>query len=172
MTIDTGALRKFQEVWGPAVAAIPAVLDMVDREADLNRGIEAKRLELEKAQQKIDAAYAEADKRLMALNDEMSTVMARKTAVTQEISAAQNKAQEEAAAAEKQKQAALDALQGQIVAVQSQLQGLQGEYAAKKAQAEAEHAQAVKAMNAEIAGLEAKKAAAEKALDAIKAKLG
>lgn len=172
MTIDTGALRKFQEVWGPVLTAIPAVLDMVEREADLDRALNVKRVELEKAQKQIDSAFEEADKRLQAVNAEMTATMERSYKTQQEITEAKRKASVEAADAVAQKNATLTSLQAEITSTQSQLQGLQGEYANKRAAAEADHAQVVKAMNAEIADLEHRKAIAQAALDAIKAKLG
>lgn len=172
MTIDTGTLRKFQELWTPVVQAIPAVLDMVEREADLDRALQVKRTELEKVQKEIQAALDEADQRLSFANSNLDAIADQKRAIQREIAEVKSKANIEAAEAEQTKKAMLDGLQASVNSVQAQLQGLQAEYAAKRAKAEADHAAAVKALEADIAELDARKAAAETALRDIKAKLG
>lgn len=172
MTIDTGTLRKFQELWTPVIAAIPAVLDMVEREADLDRAIQSKKLELEKVQKEIDAALDEADQRLAFANSNLDAIADQKRAIQREIAEAKSKANVEASEAEQVKKAMLYALQVSIGSVQAQLQGLQAEYAAKRAEAEAAHAEAMKVLEADIAELDARKVAAETALRDIKSKLG
>ena len=39
MAIDVGALRRFQETWGPVLDAIPAVVNMAEQQADLDRAL-------------------------------------------------------------------------------------------------------------------------------------
>ena len=39
MAIDINALRKFQETWSPVMDAIPAVMDMVAKQADMDRSM-------------------------------------------------------------------------------------------------------------------------------------
>lgn len=172
MTIDTGALRKFQEIWNPVIKAIPAVLDMAERQADLERGIQAKQQELERIQKEIVAAIEEADRRISDANASLDSVAEQKRALQRDISEAKSKANIEAAEAEQTKKAMLDGLQASIVAVQAQLQGLQAEYAAKRAKAEEDHVTAVKVFEADITELNARKSAAEVVLRDLKAKLG
>ena len=53
--MDIAALKKFQEVWGPVVEAIPAVIDATQNKADLDRAIAFKRQEFERIQADIAA---------------------------------------------------------------------------------------------------------------------
>lgn len=171
MTVDVSALRRFQEVWEPVVQSIPAVLNMVEKEADLDRALNHKRIELDKAQKEIDAAFDNANVRLNAAKDDLAAMAEKKKAIMQEIADAQAKAKEAATAAEKQKNDTLAQIQDSIIKVKAQLDALQGDYDAKRAKAEAEHSSLIRSMTAEIDDLNARKEAAEKALDAIKAKL-
>jgi len=41
MSIDIGALRKFQDLWGPVLETIPAVIEATAKQDDLARAIAA-----------------------------------------------------------------------------------------------------------------------------------
>lgn len=172
MTIDIGALRKFQETWAPVMDAIPAVVEMVERKADMEREVGAHRAAMEKAQAEIQKAYDTADLRIAQFNDDISRLGDMKAALVQEIAdtraAARAAAEEERAAATAQ----LAAIQEQTAQANAQLATVNAQIAAQTAEAQAAHTAAVSAMSAEIADLEKRRAAAEKALDALRAKLG
>jgi chromosome segregation ATPase len=172
MTIDIGALRRFQATWGPVIAVIPDVINMAEQQADFERGLAAKRLELDNATKAIDAAYEEADKRLVTLNAELVEVSNQKVAVAAEIDAAQQAAAEAAKTADAAAKARLGAIEAQITESSAVLAKVDERIVADTAAAQADHAVAVKVMQAEIADLEKRKAAAEKALDTLRAKLG
>lgn len=172
MTIDTSALRKFQELWGPVLQTIPAVLDAAEREADLDRAINLKRMELERVQADLAEKVAAAERRVQSLNGDAAAALERKQAVLKELSEAKAAAAKQAAEAATQRAAELEAAKAAAASVQEQLAGLQADYTAKRAAAEAEHAQALRAMEAEIAQLATKRANAEQALRDLKAKLG
>lgn len=172
MTIDTNALRRFQELWDPVMKAIPAVLDAAERQADLDRGISAKKIELDRIQAEIAETVAKAEHRVKSLNADALAALERKQATQKEISEARAAAAQQAAADAQQQQQALSSAQAKVASVESQLQSLQADYAAKRAAAEAEHAKVVRQLDEEIAQLKARKTSAEQALRDIKAKLG
>lgn len=172
MTIDVGALRKFQDTWGPVLEAIPAVLDAVAKQDDFARLEAEQNKALEKAKQEVAQAYEQADKRLEAVNAQLESLTKQQAAVAAAIASDRANAAEAAEAAQAAAKAKLDALTQQVNAVQARINGLNTEYASKRAAAEAEHASAVVAMAAEIKALEDRKAEAEKALEVFRAKFG
>jgi len=172
MAIDISALRRFQATWGPVIDVIPDVINMAEQQADFERGLAAKRLELDKATKEIDAAYAEADKRLAVVNEELVAVSAQRVAVVAEINEAKKAAADAAKTADVSAKARLAAIEDQITESSAVLTKVGVQIAADTSAAQAEHATAVKVMQAEIVDLEKRKAAAEKALDTLRAKLG
>lgn len=172
MTIDIGALRRFQATWGPVIDVIPDVINMAEQQADLERGLAAKRLELTKATAEIDAAYTEADRRIAVFNEELVAANNQKLAVAAEIDAAKQAAAEAAKTADAAAKARLAAIEDQITESSAVLAKVGAQIAADTSAAQAEHATAVKVMESAILDLEKRKAAAEKALDTLRAKLG
>ena len=172
MTIDIGALRRFQATWGPVIEIIPDVINMAEQQADLERGLAAKRLELSKATAEIDEAYAEANKQLAVSNEELVATGKQKAAVAAEIAAARQAAAKAVEDADASAKARLAAIEAQIAESSAVLAKIDGRIAADTSAAQAEHAAAVKVMQIEIADLERRKATAEKALDTLRAKLG
>ncbi len=172
MAIDIGALRRFQATWGPVIDVIPDVINMAEQQADLERGLVAKRLELGKAADEIAAAYAEADKRLATLNEELVAVGVKRVAAVAEINEAKKAASDAAKVADTAAKARLAAIEAQITESSAVLAKVDAKIAADTSAAQAEHAQAVLVMQSEIMDLEKRKTAAEKALDTLRAKLG
>jgi hypothetical protein len=172
MPIDTSALRKFQDVWGPVLDAIPAVLEAVAKQADVDRELRIKKVELDEAGKKIDAAFVEADKRLSSVNSEMEQAMQQKEKALAEIEAAKKaQAADDVKAAEAQRKL-VDDWNKKIASLQSQFSNVEAEHAKKVAAAEASYAEKTVALEADVKDLEKRKAAAEKALDALRSKLG
>lgn len=172
MAINVGALRKFQEVWGPVLDAIPAVVEMTERQADMEREVNAHRAEMDKAKAEIQKAYDEADVRLAAFNDEISKLQAQKNELATEIRENKRKATEAAKAAQDKADAKLAEVERAIEVSVNKLKTVDVDYAERTMIAKAAHEAEVKAMLAEITDLEKRKAAAEKALDSLRAKLG
>lgn len=172
MTIDIGALRRFQATWGPVIDVIPDVINMAEQQADLERGLAAKRLELTKANDEIAAAYAEADKRLAAVNEELVAAGVKRVAIVAEINEAKKASSDAAEIADAAAKARLVAIEAQITKSSAVLAKVDERIIADTSAAQAAHATAVKVMESEIIDLEKRKAAAEKALDTLRAKLG
>jgi chromosome segregation ATPase len=172
MAIDTAALRKFQDVWGPVIDAIPAVLDAAAQQKDVERFLQSKRAEMEEADKKIAKAFEEADKRLSSVNSEMEQAMQQKAKALADIEDAKKaQAVDDAKAAEAQRKL-VDEWNKKIAALQSQFSNVETENAKRVAAAEASYAEKTAALEADVKDLEKRKAAAEKALDALRSKLG
>jgi delta 1-pyrroline-5-carboxylate dehydrogenase len=172
MAIDIGALRRFQSTWGPVIDVIPDVINMAEQQADLERALNKKSLELDSATKEVETVFAEADKRLIVLNKELSDVVAMKSTVLAEIESATKDAEVKAKAAEAEANARFAVVIKSIEVKNAELAETSSKIAAKTDAALAEHAKVVAGMNAEIQELEKRKAAAEKALDTLRAKLG
>jgi len=172
MTVDVAALRKFQEVWGPVLEAIPAVIEAVAKQDDLVRITAEQQKAVDKAKQEIASAYEQADRRLQAANDELDKIAEQKAKTQEAIESQRNAADEAASQAKAQAQANLDAIKQKTFDASLQLNSVEAEYAAKLADAKSAHAAAVAEMEAEIKSLESRKVQAEKALETLRAKLG
>lgn len=172
MAIDVGALRRFQETWGPVLDAIPAVVNMAEQQADLDRALAKKKVELAAATKEVEAAFAEADVRLEAVNRELTSVLDQKAATLAEIGNARTQADVAAKAAESDAKKRLDAITQKVDVKSAELATVDAKIVAETNAALAAHDKAVAAMSAEIQDLEKRKAAAEKALDSLRAKLG
>jgi hypothetical protein len=172
MAIDTAALRKFQDLWGPVLEAIPAVLEATAKKADVERELRVKQVEIDEAGKKIDAAFVEADKRLSSVNSEMEQAMQQKAKALADIEDAKKaQAADDVKAAEAQRKL-VDDWNKKIASLQSQFSNVEAEHAKKVAAAEASFAEKTAALEADVKDLEKRKAAAEKALDALRSKLG
>lgn len=172
INIDIGTLHSFQNAWGPVIAAIPAVINMAEQQADLNRALAAKRLELTAASDEIDAAFKEANSRLATLNQEMTEVLDKKADVMASIEAATVAAAKAAQAAEVAAKTKLEETLKILAARSEELAAMGADIDAKAAAASTAHANAVAVRTVEIQDLEKRKAAAEKALDTLRSRLG
>ena len=172
MPIDTTALRKFQDLWGPVVEAIPAVLEMSAKQADWERSLAVKKIEFEEADKKIVKAFEEADKRLSSVNSEMEQAMQQKAKALADIEYAKKVDADNRVKAEESQRKVVDEWNQRIAKLQSQFSNVESEYAKKVIDLEADFAGRVLALEAEVKDLEKRKAAAEKALDALRSKLG
>jgi uncharacterized protein YhaN len=172
MAIDTNALRKFQDLWGPVLEAIPAVLEATAKKADIERDLRIKQVEIDDADNKIAKAFEEADKRLSSVNSEMEQAMQQKAKALADIASAKKaQAADDAKAVEAQRKV-MDEWGKKIATLQSQFSNVESEHAKKVIDLEADFAGRVLALEAEVKDLEKRKAVAEKALDALRSKLG
>jgi uncharacterized protein YhaN len=172
MPIDTTALRKFQDVWGPVLDAIPAVLEAVAQKTDVERELRIKQVEIDDADKKVAKAFEEADKRLSSVNSEMEQAMQQREKALADIEEAKKAQAADNAKAEEAQRKLLDEWNQKIASLQSQFSNVQTDYNKKVADAEADFAGRVLALEAEVKELEKRKATAEKALDTLRNKLG
>ena len=171
MKVDIAALNKFADTFGPAIAAIPAVIDAVSKSNDLERHIAQKQQELQRVLQDIDKAKAEGE----------AFVKNTQTRADELIESANKYAQEVAVRIDAEKAQAKDALtvlndhsvkaQAAVFAAEQKRRDAEDATAAKIAELDAAHAVKVKQLESEIEDLEARRAKADKALAALRAKL-
>jgi uncharacterized small protein (DUF1192 family) len=172
MAIDTNSLRKFQEIFTPILELIPTVLAAEAGKRDLEREIVLKKAELDKADKDITKAFEEADKRLIAVNSEMEKAMQQKAKTEKDIEDAKKADADNRAKAEAVFNQTVNEWNQRIAVLQSQFSNVQADYNKKVVDTEADFAGRVLALEAEVKDLEKRKAAAEKALDALRSKLG
>lgn len=172
MAVDITALRKFADTFGPAIEAIPAVIEAVAKQTDMDRALAAQAKELAKAKAEIQKAYDEADARIKVANEQVTEMLERKAAVVKEIDEMRKAADAKAKDAATKAASKLAEVEARVAASQQTLKGLDAEVAAELAAANAAHAERVKVMEAEIADLDKRRASAEKSLDTLRAKLG
>ena len=172
MAIDYNALRRFQEMWGPVMDALPSILEITARQADADRALKLTKLDHEKALKEVDAVYIEADKRLIEVNKELDSVKAAEEQLHTDIQRARDAHAEETKKAINAQQEALLAVNNKLIASTAKLNSVEAEYAAKVATAEKAAADRISALEADVKELEKRKAAAEKALATLRDKLG
>ncbi len=172
MSVNLSELRKFQDIWGPVLQTIPAVIEMVERKDDLDRSIAAAQREYDKVKTHIEDQLKIGTAQIDAAVVRLHEAEAKRAEVLKDIEAAKAKAREDASAAEQAKQERLAVVNAKIVEASNKLSVVEKDYSAKLAQERAAHAEATAAMQAEIAALEARKNDVQAALDSLKAKLG
>jgi len=171
-TMDVSALRAFQDVWGPVVASIPAVLNMAESFADVERGLAAKQKELAEVMAKVDSAMDEGNARYAALQGELAAAQTRLADLNTQITAKQTEAKDAAAAAKAAASAEIAKVKAEVAA---EIRGIRAEV---KADADALDAlkvekQAVVAdAQVKLDDIEKRAVAAEKSLATLRAKLG
>lgn len=172
MAIDISALRKFQDLWGPVLEAIPAVMDAVAKQSDMDREIRVQIKALEQAQKEVALVYEDANNRVTAANSGLDVIAIQQRETLASIADEQAKAKEAASSALAAEKKKLQAVNLQVQKAAEELGKVESEYAAKLALVNAEHAAAMKKLEAEVVAMEDRQAKAETALEALKAKLG
>lgn len=171
-TMDIAALRTFQDTWGPVLNSIPAVINMAESFADVERALNAKRKELDTVAAQVDAAMDEGNAKHADLQDKIAAVSATLADATSDYT----QKQADMNAALKALEASIsDEIAKSRVLANAEIIAIQDRVKAEKAkldQVVAEQNEAVKAGEARLADIEARVANAEKALDKLRAKLG
>lgn len=171
-TMDVAALRAFQSTWGPVIDAIPAVINMAEQFADIERGIVSKQKELaaviakvESAMDEGNAKYADLQKKIgeaeVALAAARDNLQARQGELAAELRAEQEQATSNIAKVKAETEATIRAIKEQVVGEADKLQQVRKEQAAELAAAEER-----------LAEVEKRVKSAESSLAALRAKLG
>lgn len=172
MAVDVSALRKFQDLWGPVLESIPAVMDAVAKQNDLDRALQKAKKELEDAKKEVADAKVEAQSIRDKAAEEDATLVAKFNAA---VAAAEQRVRDAEDAAQKR----INEVGAKVIAAEQKLAQHQAAITAAEARskaniaaAEKQHAEAVKAKEAEIKALEDRKAVVEAAIETLKSKLG
>ena len=170
--IDIVAIKQFQAQWRPVMDAIPAVLEMAERKADLDRAMVQYTQDVEKVRQAAAKDQEDAKATLVAAQAELDVLKARMDGWVQDLAKFRRDAEAERAAADKSVADTLAEGNKRMVEVNAAIAGLDAEYALKRKNAEEVHAALLAANHAEIAAMEAVRVKTQKALDALRAQLG
>ena len=170
--IDVGAVKQFQAIWGPVLDTIPAVLDLAAKQSDLEREINAKQKLLDKLTKQVEAAAAESEAQIAALKEAAQAVSIEHSKVASEVGDAKLALNKELEEYKLQIKGSIDIANAEAAqAVKDAKQAVKANNA-RIAELDAEYNGRRDALEAEIKAIEDRKAVAEKALDAIRAKLG
>lgn len=172
MTIDTVSLKKFVETFGPAVEAIPAVLDAVAKQADMDRALKSQRKELEKLKVDTVNTVEQAESALLLANESREQAVKEKEKAQAEarvlISDANQKILDNQAISEEKLKAAKSKLDDVI----AKCSMVESDYETKTKALQADFTKAAEQLEMEIKELEKRKASVEKSIENLKAKLG
>ena len=172
MTIDVSALRKFQEVFGPAIEAIPAVINMAESQADMNRAVEKARKDYQAMLDQHAQLEAGSKNALAALAQQREDAKAALDKIKTETAVERKNSKAEREDAERQHMAAMAAKKAEIDLANVKLSQIDSEIAAKLAEAEAQKRAKMAELDEEIRARELRKAEIQEAIDSLKAKLG
>jgi chromosome segregation ATPase len=170
--MDVAALRAFQDVWGPVISAIPAVINMAESFADVERGLAAKQKELADVMAKVDSSMDAGNAKYAALQDEIAKAAVTLADLNAQINAKQVEAKDAAAAAKAAASAEVSKVRAEVAA---EIKGIRAKVKADTADLEAVKAEkqaVVAAAQEQLVEIEKRTATAEKALAALRAKLG
>lgn len=175
MSINTKELQKFLDLWSPVLAALPAVINSLDRKEELQRGVAILQKQADDAQlatttaiEARKAGLAEVSIELQVLSNKKreQTLLAKEheKACAERIAQATADAEAQVAAAQADSTARVAAATTAAADAESILR-------AKLAEVDSAVSARAKELQASIDALEARRAAAEKALNALRAKL-
>lgn len=172
MAVDVSALRKFQDLWGPVLESLPAVMDAVAKQADLDRALQKSKKDLEDAKKEVADAKAEAQRIRDKAAEEDASLIAKFNAA---VASAEQRVKDAEEAAQKRiddAAAKVSAVEQKLAQHQAAITAAEARSKAKLAEMQKEQDDLLQAHEAEIKSLEDRKAKAEKAIETLKSKLG
>ena len=169
---DMASIKLFHSMLAPVMEAIPQVISMMEQKADMDRTMAAYQADIEKAKADVQAAYDEADKRIAESNAVLVALAEKHEALRQEVAQA-------SADAEAAKMSAADAINqakyaadAAILSHNTRASEVETKAKARMEAADADALARAAQLEQSIADLEKREAAAQKALDNLRAKLG
>jgi len=170
--IDIGALKKFQELWAPVLETIPAVMEMAAHRDDLARGIAQEEKRLAKLQEEIASNVGQSEATLAKLRLEIEEIANKRNAALDAYRADKQAAADEVAEAKKQATADAKVIKSKTAALETAFEKAKADYALAAQALESSRETRITEIEVEIQAVEQRRKAAEKALDALRAKLG
>ena len=172
MNINPKELQKFHDLWAPMIAALPAVINAAERSAELENHVvilEGRR----------DAAVADTENRLAgaeaamaAHREQVKDIQAKKKEADRMVKLHIKACEDRIKDAEAQANADIEVHHARVAEIMSAASKLEQELAARLVDADAQVAARLQSANEALAAIEAKRAATEKALDSLRARLG
>lgn len=169
---DMASIKLFHSMLTPIMDAIPQVIEMMEKKADMDRTMAAYQADIDNAKAEVQKAYDEADRRIAEQNGVITGLLDQQEALRAEIERTRTKlaADQEAAA----DAAAAAKYAADAAVIEHNARANQAELQAKERMEAAEADAAARAAELEksIAELTNKEALAQNALDKLRAKLG
>lgn len=172
MAINPKELQRFLDVWQPVIQALPAVINAAEYEAELGRHVAILESQRDEAIAKTAEAAEQSAKLIAAAKEELKKISAKKDSLAKDTQEATEALNQTVAAAKVQADLAIDALRRSVEDAHKSAEAERTAIAAATAEAAAAAATALDDLKQQVAELEKRKAAGEKALDALRAKLG
>lgn len=169
---DIGSIKLFHSMLSPIMEAIPQVVELMEKKADMDRTMAAYQADLDKAKADVQAAYDEADRRIVEMNGTISELKDQQEALRAEIDRTRLKLAADQESAADAANAAKYAADAAIIEHNARINA--AELKAKERIEAAEAAASARAAELEksIAELTNREALAQKALDKLREKLG
>lgn len=171
MKVDINALNKFADTFGPAIAAIPAVIDAVSKSNDLERHIQMKQAELDGVMASVEKARAEGEEFIKNTQVRADDMIKAADAYATEASIRVGRDKAEAKIAIEALNAQIAKAHESVFAANQKRKEAEDAAAARMAELDAAHNARVKQLESQIEDLEARHAKAEKSLATLRAKL-
>lgn len=172
MSINESALKKFAETFGPAIEAIPAVIEAASKAKDYERLVEESLVKLSRIEESCARVQEEKAKSIQIAEEKLQKVFSRKA----EASKALGSIEAEHMAIHSSLQGLKDKLDAEtkaaVNAKQAKIDALSDVFEAKTVALEEDFSKIKSSLNSDIQKLEAKRKSVENALDKLKAKLG
>ena len=170
--IDIGAIRAFQNMWGPVLQVLPAIMDTVERKADIDRELAQSQQAVIDAQAVADANQKAALAALEGIKESIDSAIFEKAVVQKDIDNLQVVATAQRTAWAAEQDAANASFSNTMQDLNSKINALSTTYQNAEAAAIATHADMLVGFANDIAALEQRRAVAQSAMDALRSKLG
>lgn len=170
--MDVSALNQFYSAMKPIMDAIPAVLEMVEQQADMERAASVYRAEVESIKASGKDAQDAVDNAVTALKIELADLEEQKQTVLRGIAAAEEAVKAAKAASQDAINTAKYAADAAIVQHKARASAAEFDANERVSAAEATATERAAELEKSIADLEKREAAAQASLEALRAKLG
>jgi len=172
MSINPKDLQKFYDMWAPVMSVLPSVITAVERENEVERHVQILQKDLERIKAEKQQVIEAAEAKLHAISEAIEETATKKAAADAEVKAYEADCKLKIADKQKATEAKINALESKVTAITQQIENSEKAHGMRlKAMEDELRTKQVEA-EAQLAEIERKTAAANKALDNIRAKLG
>jgi hypothetical protein len=172
MSINESALKKFAETFGPAIEAIPAVIEAASKVKDYEKLVSSSEDRLREIEEVCQRELAAKAKSMQIAEDKLQEVYLKKVEALNDLSEVETTLSEASANALSVTANLKAETEKALRSRQSQIDGLSDVYRSKVAALEEGFSKEKKALDSEIKKLVAKRDSVEASLSRLKDKLG
>jgi chromosome segregation ATPase len=168
---DMASIKLFHSMLAPIMDAIPQVIEMLEKKADMDRTMAAYQADIEKTKAEVQAAYDEADTRIAQSNKVLLGLADKQKALQAALESTQVKLKADTEAAEDIVNSAKYAADSAVIEHHARAVDAAAKANAHIAVANQQYTERAAEITQAIAELEKRAAAANKTLDALRTKL-